>query len=78
MKPVAQTLDAKPSGLTTTGCDGPIRPDGSWKRCAFNQPYYGIPPLPLGQPNYHIEGLDAAAARELAAAFSAAADLLDG
>jgi hypothetical protein len=37
-----------------------------------------IPPLPLGQPNYHIEGLDVAAARELAAALSAAADLLDG
>lgn len=51
-------------------CDGPIRPDGSWKRCMFahgqgNVPPVQncfivagaeqIPPTPLGQPNHHIE-----------------------
>lgn len=55
-------------------CDGPIREDGSWKRCLFANGQYGggvyvppvtncfiipaadqIPPLPLGQPNHHID-----------------------
>ncbi|EHI13163.1 CDGP domain-containing protein [Mycolicibacterium thermoresistibile] len=55
-------------------CDGPIREDGSWKRCLFAHGQYGggvytppvqncfivpgpdrIPPLPLGQPPYHID-----------------------
>ncbi|PXX09238.1 CDGP domain-containing protein [Mycolicibacterium moriokaense] len=55
-------------------CDGPIREDGSWKRCLFANGQYGggayvppvtncfiipsgdqIPPLPLGQPDHHIE-----------------------
>ncbi len=56
-------------------CDGPIREDGSWKRCLFAHGQYTgsggyippvqncfivpgagqIPPLPLGQPPYHIE-----------------------
>jgi hypothetical protein len=56
-------------------CDGPIREDGSWKRCLFAHSQYTgsggyippvqncfivpaadqIPPLPLGQPNHHID-----------------------
>ena len=51
-------------------CDGPIRDDGSWKRCMFahgqgNVPPVQncfivpgvdqIPPTPLGQPNHHID-----------------------
>lgn len=50
-------------------CDGPIREDGSWKRCLFSpgpfaQPVVNcfivpgvnqIPPFPLGQPQYHID-----------------------
>ena len=56
-------------------CDGPIREDGSWKRCLYAHGQSGgpgiyippvqncfivpgvgqIPPLPLGQPPYHIE-----------------------
>lgn len=56
-------------------CDGPIREDGSWKRCLFAHSQYTgaggyippvqncfvvpaadqIPPLPLGQPQHHIE-----------------------
>jgi hypothetical protein len=51
-------------------CDGPIRPDGSWKRCLFAHGQYGVPPVqncfivpggdqipptPLGQPDHHID-----------------------
>lgn len=58
-----------------TYCDGPVRPDGSWKRCLFANGQYGgpgvyvppvqncfivpaadqVPPVPLGQPNHHID-----------------------
>jgi len=56
-------------------CDGPIRPDGSWRRCLMAKGSYAgavytppvencflvpgadqIPPLPLGQPDHHIDG----------------------
>jgi hypothetical protein len=52
-------------------CDGPIREDGSWKRCLFSDGVGFSPPtvncfivpgadqipmFPIGQPNYHIEG----------------------
>ncbi len=47
-------------------CDGPIRPDGTFKRCTTtyspstyvcriidnNAPF---PPIPLGQPDHHID-----------------------
>ena len=55
-------------------CDGPVRENGSWKRCLFAHGQAGggvyippvqncfivpgvgqVPPLPLGQPPYHIE-----------------------
>ena len=48
-------------------CDGPIREDGSWKRCMFGRSYPRVnncfivpsademPPTPLGQPPYHID-----------------------
>lgn len=76
--PVSPTATAYPGDpmpgcetqLFATYCDGPIRPDGSWKRCLFAKGSYNVPPVqncfvvpgldqipptPLGQPDHHVD-----------------------
>ncbi|WP_443677670.1 CDGP domain-containing protein [Mycobacterium barrassiae] len=64
-------LDGCVTALAQQLCDGPIREDGSWKRCLFSNGTLlapatancfivpgadQIPMFPIGQPPYHITG----------------------
>jgi hypothetical protein len=47
LAPAAAAMPGDPlQGCTTYGlggtvCDGPIRPDGTWKRCTYSPAWYG-------------------------------------